>query len=163
MYAKNRNIDYGVSALDSYLNNLLYGKNVNYKIDFYKEIKRRDDGLKNYKLENSFTNSSGEKFYSIFSWDPNINWFSGVWLFERRRFYDNLPFFSAQEFIKISEKQKGVDSFYFIKVTEYGPLTTEKHRVDFSDNFEKKLIEDGAEVEEIRRSDGEVAFKVYKK
>ena len=162
-YAKNRNIDYGISSLDSYLNNMLDEKKVVNKVDFYKELKRRDKGLKKYKLENSYNYSTGEKFYPIFIWDPNINWFSGVWLFERRRFYDNLPFLNAQEFIGLTQGPNSVGHFYFIKATDKAPLTTEKYRSDFSNKLEKQLIEEGVEVEEIRRYDGEVAFKIYKR
>lgn len=163
LYAKNRNIDYGIYALDKYLNSLLEDKNVVNRMDFYKELKRRDERLSKYKLENSFTYSSGEKFFPIFIYDPNLKWFSNIWLFERRRLYDNLPFFSVNEFISLVEDRGGVGSFYFIKATENAMLTKEKYRIEFSDKFEKQLIDEEAEVEEIRRKDGEVAFKIYRR
>lgn len=163
LYARERNIDYGIYALDNYLDNLLEDKNVVNKMDFYKKIKRADPGLQKYKLENNLNYSMGEKFYPIVAWDPNINWFSGIWLFERRRFYDNLPFFSAQEFYNLVESQGGVGQFYFIKVAENGPITPPDHQSDFADVFEKQLIEEKTEVDYIYRRDGEVAFKVYKK
>ena len=162
-YASIKNQDYGINNLDKYLNNLLKDKNVINRVDFYKKLKIKDPKLQKYKLENSFDYKTGEKFYPIIVWDPNINWFSGIWLFEKRRFYNNLPFFNAQEFVKLIKTQKGVGEFYFIKATDKGPLTTEKHRQKFSNQPETQLIEENTEVHNIYRNDGEIAFKIYKK
>jgi hypothetical protein len=163
LYAKSRNIDYGVYSLDKHLNGLLKGKNVANKMDFYAELKKRDNSLRKYELGNTSVYSSGEKFQPIFAWDSNINWFSGIWLFERRRFYDNLPFLTIEEFNTTKELVGDMGSYYFIKVTEYGPLTSVKYLTELSNNFEKDLISQGAEVQDIKRKDGEVAFKIYKK
>ena len=153
--------DYGVYALDKYLDNLLAGKRVVYLHDFYQKLKRKKPSLAKYKLENNFHYKSGQDFYSIFVWDPNINWFSSVWLFERRRFYDNLPFLSAWELKDLLEKQGGVRDFYFIQVADNGPLTPSRYRQEFGAKLAQDLKDKGAEVETIYRADGQAAFFVY--
>lgn len=161
-FAKERLYDYGVNVLDDYINNLLNDKNVINKIDFYSDLKNKKSSLQKFKLENSSNESLiAEEFYPVIVYDPNISWFSSIWLFERRRLYNNLPFINAQEFVEILKKEQEFDNFYFIKVTDKGPLTANKYMLDFGEKLEKQLIENGFKADLIYRRDGETAFKIY--
>lgn len=151
--------NYGMVQLDQYLNKLIATDPTLTQFDPYGFIKIKSAKLKPYLLP--ATNAELEKrseHAHVILFDGNINWFARVWLFERRRFYNNIPLFSLNE-ENIIKEQLILDSFYFIKVTAHGPLDSEL--TENGDQTEQNILKLGITPDTLYRDDGQVAFKVY--
>ena len=99
--------------------------------------------------------------------DDRMDWTPSVWIFERRRLYDIAPIPSLTQLIAAVNKN-GIEHF-----TQYGfkeatfimttPITRTNTAVDHEilQKFAKDLESKAKPIEEIRRPDGETAFKIY--
>lgn len=150
--------NYGVYQLDRYLTTLLGDQDFG-KHDIFWYVKVRHPGLRKY-LANISKEALEEqrKHAAVILYDGNISWFSRVWLFERRRFYNNVPMISTNEQHLLD--QLTVADFYLIVATDKAPLDAEVNRNDTATLLARQIFRD-AEPVVIARDDGEVAFKVY--
>lgn len=154
-------INFGVAQLDRYLDQIaVMDRSLTY-FDPQQSLKIKKNSLRRYLLVASAAERQERAAHSrVILFDGNINWFSRVWLFERRRFYNNFPAFSLNEAELLS--QLNLEAFYFIKATEYAPLDLPKFRTPAADQTEQRLVAAGFQPALISRSDGQVAFKVYR-
>ncbi|MEK7644006.1 MAG: glycosyltransferase family 39 protein [Patescibacteria group bacterium] len=151
-------VSYGMYELDSYLDNLLIQNKVDNRVDFYRDLKNKDTRLAKYLLPSS----SPPSLSNVIVYDQNIDWFSRVWLFERRRFYHNLPIISTVEFARLPDSIKdGIKDAYFIRATEFANLDSAEFRNELFDSLEKYFAEKNIHPDLLRRRDGQVAFKIY--
>ncbi|MDP3727439.1 MAG: hypothetical protein Q8R35_02245, partial [bacterium] len=97
--------------------------------------------------------------------DDRMNWFAGVWIFERRRLYDASPIYPISQFIK--EDPAFYARFGFRDVT----IITADERIlpadeDFSSDprtlFVEELEGSRSPMGEIRNPAGEVVFRVFR-
>ena len=116
MWAGSR--DLGVYAMDKYLDSLV--QEIHGRHDVYGDLKNKDKYLRKYVGENSISNA-------VIVYDEFITWFSVIWLFERRRFYYNIPILSATEFTKYKDSiLPRVSKVIYIKVEGSGPIDQER-------------------------------------
>ena len=128
--------------------------------DMYHRIKQHDPLLQKYLAQESKEVQQEARDHAhIVLYDSNLNWFSRVWLFERRRFYGNFGFLSVSE--KHLLKDISIKSFYFIKATTAAPLDSVQYLTETPNELETYIVGQGIVPDLIYRDDGEVAFKVY--
>jgi 4-amino-4-deoxy-L-arabinose transferase-like glycosyltransferase len=154
--------NYGLSQLDEYLDNLLKDKQVAIHLDVLANLKNKKNSLKKYLPAVEIYDPKREQFNAIIVYDRNINWFSRVWLFERRVFYDNLPCIPDYEFIRLSQEGQAIKEFYFIKATKNTMLDQAEYITPYSAGLEESFLKAKiAPIATINRRDGEPAFKIY--
>ncbi len=152
--------NFGVAQLDAYLDKLVEADPELTRFDPYGDIKIKQKNLEPYLLETTLEiMAKNLKQATVIIFDDRINWFSRVWLFERRRFYNNLPVISISEDYLLN--QLGIRSFYFIKAEDGAPLDSVTAASTLAADMEKKIIDLNIMPVVIYRDDGEVAFKVY--
>lgn len=150
----------GVVQLDTYLDKIIAEDKSLSQFDPYGDLKVKSSSFSRYLSPLSSAELAYNTAHSnVILFDGNINWFSRVWLFERRRFYDNIGVISLNEQGLLS--QLHLESFYFIKATDDGPLDGPRLRNDAATATEQNIVAQGISPDLIRRDDGEVAFKVY--
>lgn len=150
----------GVYQLDDYLSHMISNERITSRFDVYRLLKPKSSALRKFMLDDEQFNKPLEQ---VIVYDQNINWFSRLWLFERRRFYYNLPFFSSDEFLTFApEIIKGIKVIYFIKATNFGALDGEKYWTKTSDVIEKGFFEKQIKPKEIFGITGDVVYKVYR-
>lgn len=158
-YSSELSKNFGMIQLDQYLNTVIAGDQRLSRLEFAADLKRRSPGLSQYAL--SMTRPQLEdtlNHANVILFDGNIDWFERVWLFERRRFYYNLPLLSLNE--KNLVDQIHLNSFYFIKVTTDGPLDSGRNQAGYL--TEQNIIATGNKNPVlIYRDDGKVAYKIY--
>lgn len=148
----------GVYQLDQYLSKLIATNGPWDSVDIYYVVKRVDPRLHKYITTLTSQERKEQAAHSrVILFDNSINWFARVWLFERRRFYDNIPFVGIQE-QKLLDQLK-IYHMYFIRATSAAPLD----HVDDQGSFEVEKLFLAANVQPtlIYRDDGQVAFRVY--
>jgi hypothetical protein len=153
--------NFGVLQLDAYLNKLVSGHPELTRLDPYGDIKIKQSNLHTYLLQTTAEDLEKSVTHAnIIIFDNHIDWFSRVWLFERRRFYNNLPVFSISENNLL--QQLTYDSFYFIKAESGAPLETVTAANDLlAGAMEEKVTKLGIVPDLIYRDDGKLAFKIY--
>lgn len=152
--------NYGVAQLDAYLDTLVEAHPEITRVDPYGELKMKDSRTRPFLLqttEEALTESL--KHANVILFDDRISWFSRVWLFERRRFYQNLPVISISEQGLLGQIQ--IDTYYFVKAEEGAPLDSVTRSSPFANTIETRLLQLGLEPERIYRDDGVLAFKIY--
>lgn len=150
----------GMAQLDKRLDEMLSGNRDVGLYDIFWDVKSRDPRLHKYLTRGTTEDIRAmQKSASVVLFDGNISWFSRVWLFDRRRFYDNAPLISLNEQHLLS--QVAIDDLYFIRVTEYGPLDPTPYQTSKGDEMEAYFERLGLEPALIYRDDGQVAFRVY--
>lgn len=151
-------VSYGMYELDVYLDKLVVENKIDNRVDFYRDLKNKDTRLAKYLLPPTVRPSLA----TVIVYDQNIDWFSRVWLFERRRLYHNLPIISAVEFAGLPEAIKGeIKDSYFIRATEFANLDSAEFRNELFLQFEKYFQEKNIHPDLLKRRDGEVAYRVY--
>ncbi len=151
-------INVGVAQMDSYLNSLIARDHSLTFLDGYGDLKLKQNNLQKYLLRLTTDELEQKQSHArIIIFDGNINWFARVWLFERRRFYQNVPIFSLNE--KQILDQLSLEDYYFIKVTEDGPL--DPYRTPNGEATEQNITALGIKPDLVYRNDGKVAFKIY--
>ncbi len=159
-YSEASSQNYGVAQLDAYLDALAARDKNLTPLDLYGEIKVKDDRTVPYLLKTNQQKLAESLAHSnIIIFDDRISWFSRVWLFERRRFYQNLPYISIAENNLL--KQLTLNSFYFIKAEAGAPLDSITKKSRLAPEMEEKLDKLGIVPDLIYRDDGVLAFKVY--
>jgi hypothetical protein len=115
-----------------------------------------------YRQKYVLVNSSQESLNTVMIYDFNMQWFTRVWLFERRRFYDNTPLLSSVEFFQVPPNVRGqIKKAYLVKSTEFGALDQKSFWTKDSAALENLAVSQGSVPIDIRRSDGQVAYKIY--
>lgn len=152
--------NYGAAQLDRYLDDIVAKDHAITRLDPFGDIKIKDSNTAPFllrvsqeKLTESVHNSN------IIIFDERISWFSRVWLFERRRFYQNIAVFSVSETSIL--KQLTINSFYFIKAEEGAPIDSVTKNSSLASLMEEEVLKRGIKPDYIYRDDGKLAFKVY--
>jgi len=161
--------NYGNSQLDQYLNQLVKNKYITNKIGAglidstqLQNMRQKQKRLQKYSQIQPNTKNL-EEFKAIIVTDQNINWFSKVWLFEKRIFYQNIPLINPTNLYSFYQQGVDIEEFYFIKATEYAKLKSSKYISDnMSDKYESVFKAKDIKPETtIYRLDGQPAFKIY--
>ncbi len=153
--------NFGVYQLDRFLDDLLVrDREIGDTFDIYHRIKKKDPSLQRYLVRGSSEDMRDERAHAVVVfYDNNLNWFSRVWLFERRRFYGNRAFIAVNEEHLIRDIT--VQRFYFVKATDAAPLDSVQYRTELSRELEVQIMNVGITPQHIYRDDGRVAFEVY--
>lgn len=159
--------NYGFSQLDKFLNTYVTDliKDENMKtINAGRERKERKKGLEKY---NDSPNKVGayKDLNHIFLYDDELVWFPRVWIFERRLFYHNLPFFDP---VSIYNIQDALDinfenvTLHLIKGVDEETFQAKEKSTGSVKIMEDNFIKNGVEPVEIKNTAGNTAFKIYR-
>ena len=148
-------LNYGGPQLDAFLEKLTQREAID-RYDYYSWIKH---GKKNLARWQGPAKPNGWK--NIIILDGNIDWFSYVWLGERRRFYDNLALFSTDDTRWLGENEVWPTHYYFIKATPFASLDPIQFQDARPNNLEEHIQSLGFLPAFIRRDDGQIAYKIY--
>lgn len=152
--------NYGLLQLDSYISRVILKDNDLTYFELFGKVKTHSFATKKYlyplSLEELKTRLQNAK---AVIYDANINWNARVWLFDRRRFYDNAPFFSTTEDTALS--QMHLNDFYFIKAEPAAILDPAVFQNNLPNVVEQNLLAKQVMPDIIYRDDGQAAFKIY--
>ena len=165
--SRHRSINYGLSQLDNFLD--AYSK----KLVAAENLKTFNAG-KGIKIKNPWLTRYQESpgrvdhftaLNHILVYDDAIHWFARQWLFERRTFYHNLPLYSPKiiaELQALFGGDKDEKVYHLIKATEQTLIDPQAPKGGIAATLEELLISKEVEPALIYRSDGQVAFKIYR-
>lgn len=153
-----RSTNLGVSQLDAFLDTLIEREQIPSGFDTYFQLK-----LKDRKLKKFIPPSLSVTPAKLIVFDDNINWFSRVWLFERRAFYGGLPILSFTDYLSKFTDTNGsqLSDVYFVMATGDGAIKAENSRNDNAAKMKKFFIDQEVNPELIHRRDGRIAFEIY--
>ena len=151
----------GVLQLDWYLDHIVASDKTLTPFDPFSTVKIVDRRLHRYLISRPNADIIKNLQHSrVILIDGNISWFARVWLMERRRFYDNTPIFTLNENKFLD--QLHIEKMYYVAATAYAPLDPSINLNTRSEEMVAYLTEKKiAPLAEIRRDDGQVAFRVY--
>ena len=158
--------NYGFSQLDKFLDTytttLITKENLK-TYDGARELKKKKMSLTKYRNSPNKVATFGELNH-IFIFDDGINWFARNWLFDRRTFYHNLPFYSSRKLLEI-ERERGESmpeiTYHLIKATPAAKLEPDWSSSGSPGAIEEYMISEGVEPQLIYNSRSDIAFKIY--
>lgn len=153
-----RSVNLGVGQLDNFLDELIPREQISPGFDTYLQLKSKDRKLK--KFIPSPLSATPSK---LIVFDDNISWFSRVWLFERRAFYNGLPILSFTDYLSKFTDANGsrLKDVYFVIATDDGAIKEKSSRNDNAAKMKDFFTEQKINPEEVRRRDGKIAFEIY--
>ena len=108
----------------------------------------------------------------VFVYDPNLDWFSTLWYFQKWSVYNKEFFISAADLFQILPntnwfeffKAKDVKTVYYIRganETVFGPSGGEPVNQQSASALESIFTSAGAQLDLVRNANGQLAFKIY--
>lgn len=154
--------NYGIYQLDRYLDDFLRAVSVD-RLDSYRFLKVKQAHLSRYLDPAYRPNPSPRDVKTLVIFDDTLHWSPRVWLFERRIFYNNLALFPLSLAPLLRDLGMAPEAVYYIHATDNalidGKKLDERAR---RGNLEERVARESGTPAEIRRSDGAVAFRVYR-
>lgn len=156
--------NYGFYQLGQYMDKLIKDEKIENRADGYSHIKSKyPDWLKKYGVSNDIKMKKMENTSKLIVFDQDINWFGRLWPLTRIQFYDNIPMVSVMEMLNALSNITDVRTLYYIQATDKTLLDSVKDYSETGQEFKKRIMEQGGvELEPVYRSDGEIAFRIYK-
>ncbi len=112
--------------------------------------------------------ADGPRQKHLVVFDNRMEWMPALWIFERRRLYDNMPIHSLDQFLEtISTKgikgyaTFGIEEVTFIIAADTTTLNAGTHHELF-DRFLEKLFATAKPIDYIRNADGKISFMIFR-
>ncbi len=169
LYSEHRQENFGYNRLDKYLNNVLADYHGSLFLDYYKDYPQVSSYYARLQEQPLNYLPRGEKQTDVvYIYDPRVDWFAQMWIFERRKIYQQFTMLTVDQFAFLLGnngfkpfEESGLTKYYFInttdKVTRDSKLTTAQGDILANYLAEKNI----QPIDEIYNNRNEIAFVIY--